>query len=45
VILFDESHAMANAAGSKGERGDTEASQQGRAGLRLQESVRPSVYL
>ena len=36
VILFDESHAMANAAGSKGERGDTEASQQGRAGLRLQ---------
>ncbi len=30
VILFDESHAMANAAGSKGERGDTEASQQGR---------------
>ncbi|MCP6711625.1 strawberry notch family protein, partial [Klebsiella pneumoniae] len=22
VILFDESHAMANAAGSKGERGD-----------------------
>jgi hypothetical protein len=34
VILFDESHAMANAAGSKGERGDTEASQQGRAGLR-----------
>jgi hypothetical protein len=32
VILFDESHAMANAAGSKGERGDTEASQQGRAG-------------
>ncbi len=36
VIIFDESHAMANAAGSKGERGDTEASQQGRAGLRLQ---------
>jgi hypothetical protein len=36
VILFDESHAMANAAGSKGERGDVTASQQGRAGLRLQ---------
>ncbi|WP_114964002.1 strawberry notch family protein, partial [Tritonibacter mobilis] len=36
VILFDESHAMANAAGGKGERGDTMASQQGRAGLRLQ---------
>ena len=36
VILFDESHAMVNAAGSKGARGDTAASQQGRAGLRLQ---------
>jgi len=36
VILFDESHAMANAAGSKGERGDVTASRQGRAGLRLQ---------
>ncbi|WP_298498747.1 bifunctional class I SAM-dependent methyltransferase/DEAD/DEAH box helicase [uncultured Maritimibacter sp.] len=36
VIIFDESHAMANAAGGKGERGDTMASQQGRAGLRLQ---------
>jgi len=30
---------MANAAGSKGERGDTEASQQGRAGLRLQHKL------
>jgi hypothetical protein len=39
VILFDESHAMANAAGGKGERGDTEASQQGRAGLRLQHKL------
>lgn len=39
VILFDESHAMANATGSKGERGDTEASQQGRAGLRLQHKL------
>ncbi len=39
MILFDESHAMANAAGSKGERGDTEASQQGRAGLRLQHKL------
>jgi len=39
VIIFDESHAMANAAGSKGERGDTEASQQGRAGLRLQHKL------
>uniref|UniRef100_UPI00124C0F4C strawberry notch family protein n=1 Tax=Gemmobacter serpentinus TaxID=2652247 RepID=UPI00124C0F4C len=39
VIIFDESHAMANAAGSKGERGDAEASQQGRAGLRLQHKL------
>ena len=39
VIVFDESHAMANAAGRKGERGDTEASQQGRAGLRLQHKL------
>ncbi len=39
MILFDESHAMANAAGAKGERGDTEASQQGRAGLRLQHKL------
>ena len=39
VILFDESHAMAYAAGSKGERGDVTASQQGRAGLRLQHKL------
>jgi hypothetical protein len=39
VILFDESHVMANAAGSKGERGDDTASQQGRAGLRLQHKL------
>ena len=39
VIIFDESHAMANAAGSKGERGDVAASQQGRAGLRLQHAL------
>ena len=32
VIIFDESHAMQNAAGGKGERGDVAASQQGRAG-------------
>jgi predicted RNA methylase len=36
VIIFDESHAMQNAGGGKGERGDVAASQQGRAGLRLQ---------
>ena len=39
VIIFDESHAMQNAAGSKGERGDVAASQQGRAGLRLQHAL------
>ena len=33
VIMFDEIHAMQNAAGGKGERGDQAASQQGRAGL------------
>ncbi len=39
VIVFDEAHAMANAAGGKGERGDVAASQQGRAGLRLQHAL------
>ena len=39
VVIFDESHAMQNAAGGKGERGDVAASQQGRAGLRLQHAL------
>ena len=39
VVIFDEAHAMQNAVGGKGERGDTTASQQGRAGLRLQHAV------
>ncbi|HWU94919.1 MAG TPA: strawberry notch family protein, partial [Sphingomonas sp.] len=39
VIIFDEAHAMANAAGGKSERGDQAASQQGRAGLRLQHAL------
>ena len=39
VIVFDELHAMQNAAGGKGERGDQAASQQGRAGLRLQHAL------
>lgn len=39
VIVFDESHAMANAAGGKSERGDKAPSQQGRAGLRLQHAL------
>jgi predicted RNA methylase len=39
VIVFDEAHAMANAAGGKSERGDQAASQQGKAGLRLQHAL------
>ena len=39
VIIFDEAHALANAAGDKGERGEKAASQQGRAGLRLQNAL------
>lgn len=39
VIVFDESHAMQNAAGSRTERGDGAPSQQGRAGLRLQHAL------
>ncbi len=39
VIIFDESHAMQNAGGGKGDRGDIAASQQGRAGLRLQHAL------
>jgi predicted RNA methylase len=39
VIILDESHALQNAAGGKGERGDVAASQQGRAGLRLQHAL------
>ena len=39
VIVFDEAHAMANAAGSKGSRGEVKPSQQGRAGLRLQNAL------
>ena len=39
VIVFDEAHAMANAAGFKGNRGEVKPSQQGRAGLRLQNAL------
>ena len=39
AIVFDEAHAMANAAGSKGNRGEIAPSQQGRAGLRLQNAL------
>ena len=36
VIAFDESHAMANAAGGEGSRGKVKGSEQGVAGVRLQ---------
>ncbi len=39
VVVFDEAHAMANAAGSRGARGEVAPSQQGRAGLRLQRAL------
>jgi hypothetical protein len=39
VIIFDESHAMQNAAGQQSERVDQVPSRQGRAGLRLQHAL------
>ena len=39
VIVFDEAHAMANAASAKTSRGQSKPSQQGRAGLRLQNAL------
>ena len=39
VIVFDEAHAMANAAGDKSERGEKKPSMQGQAGLRLQNAL------
>ncbi len=39
AIVFDEAHAMANAAGGKSARGDVKPSAQGRAGLRLQNAL------
>lgn len=39
AIVFDESHAMANATPTKGERGNKRPSLQGIAGLRLQRAV------
>ncbi|WP_439486534.1 strawberry notch-like NTP hydrolase domain-containing protein [Blastomonas fulva] len=39
VIVFDEAHAMANAACGKGERGEARPSLQGRAGPRLQHAL------
>ncbi|WP_287788109.1 strawberry notch family protein, partial [Acidiphilium sp.] len=39
AVVFDEAHAMANAAGDTSERGERGPSQQGRAGLRLQHAL------
>src|SRR5207245_3269260 len=39
VVVFDESHAMQNAAGERSDRGEQAPSQQGRAGLRLQHAL------
>jgi hypothetical protein len=39
AMIFDEAHAMANAAGDKTERGEKKPSQQGQAGLRLQNAL------
>ena len=36
VIVFDEAHGMANAAGGEGSRGKVKGSEQGIAGVRLQ---------
>ena len=38
-MMFDESHALANATASKGNRGVKTASKQGQAGLRLQRAL------
>ena len=45
VVVFDEAHAMANAAGDKGERGEKKPSQQGQAGLRLQHALHDARFL
>ena len=39
VVAIDEAHALANAAGEKGARGDRGPSEQGKAGLRLQNAL------
>ncbi len=39
VVVFDEAHAMQNAAGGQGRRGKIAPSQQGLAGLRLQNAL------
>lgn len=39
ALIIDEAHALANAAGGTGDRGDVAPSLQGRAGLKLQRSL------
>ena len=39
VVVFDEAHAMANAAGTRSERGEVKPSLQGLAGLKLQNAL------
>ena len=39
VVVFQEAHPIANAAGGRGARGDIAPSQQGRAGMRLQNAL------
>ena len=39
LVVFDEAHAMANSTGRKGSRGRIAPSQQGRAGMRLQNAL------
>ncbi|WP_342482101.1 strawberry notch family protein (plasmid) [Brevundimonas sp. BH3] len=39
LIIFDEAHALANAATEKGARGDRKPSEQGKVGLRLQNAL------
>ena len=44
VIVFDEAHAKANAAGSKGERGEVKPSQQGARGFEASERAARCAY-
>src|SRR3546814_16840089 len=42
VIVFDEAHAMANAAGGEGSRGKVKGSEHGIAGVRIQDLLPPA---
>ena len=45
VVVFDESHALANGVSQRGERGVRKASQQGMAGIRLQRALANARFL